>query len=87
MKRGERDVQVEEGTEVEESVCVCVSVRDRVCCRTAGHSTAPKGESQYRVRSRGRVGEVMVAGLGEGGNKAKVYESKGTPNYSYTIHD
>lgn len=22
-----------------------------------------------------------------GGGKAKVYESKGTPNYSYTIHD
>lgn len=30
---------------------------------------------------------VMAGALGEEGNKAKVYESKGTPNYSYTIHD
>lgn len=61
------------GAEIKwKSVCVHVCV----CCRIAGHSTAPKGESQYEG---GRHGE--------GGNKAKVYESKGTPNYSYTIHD
>lgn len=41
----------------------------------AGHSTAPRGESPHGG------GGVMV-----GGDKAKVYESKGTPNYSYTIH-
>lgn len=32
-------------------------------------------------------GRVTVR-VGDGGvNKAKVYESKGTPNYRYTIHD
>lgn len=44
---------------------------------------------------RGGVGDGRGrgAGVGDGrgrrvrGNKAKVYESKGTPNYSYTIHD
>lgn len=48
----------------------------------AGHSTAPKGES----KSGGGVGDGRGRRV-RGGNKAKVYESKGTPNYSYTIHD
>lgn len=51
-----------------------------VCRRIAGHSTAPKGESQSD-------GWGVMAGEVRGGGKAKVYESKGTPNYSYTIHD
>lgn len=45
----------------------------------AGRSTAPRGGSPHGG------GRVMVRG-GPGGDKAKVYESKGTPNYSYTIH-
>lgn len=41
--------------------------------------------------TEGRVTIGWVGGDGRegrwGGGKAKVYESKGTPNYSYTIHD
>lgn len=72
-------------------MCPCVFARACVCVhfRIAGHSTAPKGESQYGGKRRW-VGEWVGDGVGwvrGGGGKAKVYESKGTPNYSYTIHD
>lgn len=63
----------------------------------AGRSTAPRGgEGSQRggvevVEVGGRwlcgTGEEEEEGEGQGGDKAKVYESKGTPNYSYTIHD
>lgn len=43
--------------------------------RAAGRLTAPRG------------GITTSRDGGDGGDKAKVYESKGTPNYSYTIHD
>lgn len=70
---------------VEEGLGAGASVRRRI----AGHSTAPKGGSRYE-RGVGGVRAVRLmagAGCGWEGWKAKVYESKGTPNYSYTIHD
>ncbi len=56
-------------------VCVCVSQDSRTFNSTKGRVTISDGAGDG-----GGPGE-------KGGNKAKVYESKGTPNYSYTIHD
>lgn len=49
-----------------------------VSSRVGGTFNSTKGEPQYW--------DVGGGGRWEGG-KAEVYESKGTPNYSYTIHD
>lgn len=53
------------------------SGRVRVLSRDRGTFNSTEGEPQYRDAGDGMVGK----------GKAKVYESKGTPNYSYTIHD
>lgn len=49
----------------------------RVLSRDRGTFNSTEGEPQYWDAGEGMVGR----------SKAKVYESKGTPNYSYTIHD
>lgn len=49
----------------------------RVLSRDRGTFNSTEGESPCREEGEGMVGK----------GKAKVYESKGTPNYSYTIHD
>lgn len=59
----------------------CVEREGLLVC-VAGHSKAPR-----RRFGGGSQHWVVIDGWVEGGDKAKVYESKGTPNYSYTIHD
>lgn len=51
--------------------------RVRALSRGRGTFNSTEGEPQHEDAGEGIVGK----------GKAKVYESKGTPNYSYTIHD
>lgn len=51
------------------------------------HDSRTFNSTEGRVTIREGGGGDGRGGWVRGGNKAKVYESKGTPNYSYTIHD
>lgn len=62
-----------ENHEIQVQQCFCRSVFEE-----GGTFNSTKGRATVRVGHGGGT---------EGVNKAKVYESKGTPNYRYTIHD
>lgn len=58
-----------------------VHVEEKQACESVVEGSRDIQQHRRRATISGRRREMVEKG------KAKVYESKGTPNYSYTIHD